>query len=101
MSLSPWQPQPSPPKRNPRRLVLALLALVAVLGGLYALAMVYGQRPGPGQAQTSPTAEASRPTPQPTAAQRVPGLGGPQAPLATPSPTTIASSPGLVGDTPT
>src|SRR6476659_974099 len=98
MSSSPWQPQSPLPKRNPRRLVPALLAVVVVVGGLYALALVYGQRPGPDQARTSPTptVEASKPTPQPTAAQRVPGLGGPQAPLVTPSPAAISSTPAPV-----
>src|SRR3954453_5124308 len=103
MSLSPWQPQSAPPKRDFGRHLLALLLIVAAVGGLSALALIYGQQQQAVQpsAQASPTVAASGPTPQPTVPQRAPGLGGPQAPEVTPVPTAVPPSPTAPQATPT
>src|SRR3954465_8002789 len=104
MSFSPWQPQPTPPKRSFTRSLLALLLTVAVVGGLTALGLIYGQQVGGPAVRPSPTVVASKPTSTPAATvpQRPPGLGGPQPPAVTPSPTTaIPPSPTVPENTPT
>ncbi|MFL5735596.1 MAG: hypothetical protein ACJ78Q_20760, partial [Chloroflexia bacterium] len=105
MSLTPWQPEPPPSRRDFKQPILALLLLVVVAGGLWALGLVYEQQAGRRPEQASPTTQASRPTPpvqptaQPTEPQRAPGLGGPQPPAATDSP--VPPSPIREEDTPT